>query len=161
MEHYYVKQQLFSWRDRFFVKDQQGRDIYIVEGQLFSWGKKLTIYDMAGRDVLYIEQKLLTWLPAYSLFVQGKEIAVIRKELSFLKPHYRIEGPDWEVKGSFWQHDYQMIDQGRVIADVQKEWFTWGDSYALRVEDEDAGLLALGVMIVIDCVMAAEASSNS
>ena len=161
MTKYYIKQQVFSWSDRFNVKNGEEKDVYVVKGQLFSWGKKITIYDTEGRDVLYIEQKLMSWLPTYSLFVQGHEIAEIKKELTFLKPKYKIHGPDWHVEGSVWQHDYRMMEHGEVVATVQKEWLTWGDSYMLNVKEEEAAVLALGIMIVIDCVMESEAHSSS
>jgi len=160
MERYFIKQQVFSFRDRFNVKDATGRDIYYVEGQLLSWGKKLSIYDMSGREVLYIEQILWNWLPVYSLYVQGQEVAAVKRELSFFRPRYVIDGAGWEVEGAVLQHHYQMLEGSNVIAEVEKEWFTWGDSYGLTVYDDEAALLALGVMIVIDCVVESENSSN-
>ena len=36
---YYIKQKVFSWNDRFTVKDSQGEDVYSIESQIFSWGK--------------------------------------------------------------------------------------------------------------------------
>lgn len=158
MMQYFIKQKVFSWNDQFTVKDAQGRDVYFVEGTVFSLGKKLTVYDAEGNEVLFIEQKLLSWLPTYTLHVQGQIVAQIKKQLTFFKPKYSIEGPEWDVEGSVWQHHYQMLERGTVMAEVEKEWFTWGDSYVLTVQDEEAALLALGIMIVIDCVMEAEAS---
>ncbi|WP_313469050.1 LURP-one-related family protein, partial [Carnobacterium sp.] len=83
------------------------------------------------------------------------------KEFAFLKPHYTIEGPSWQVEGSFWEHDYQIVEKGRVIADISKEWLTWGDTYALNITDEADAVLALGVIIVIDCVIASQRSAAS
>ena len=37
----YIKQKVFSWGDKFTVKDVNGEDRYFVEGEIFSWGKKL------------------------------------------------------------------------------------------------------------------------
>lgn len=34
----YMKQRVFSLRDRFTVKDETGCDRYFIEGELFSWG---------------------------------------------------------------------------------------------------------------------------
>ena len=42
----YIKQKVFSWGDKFTVKDVNGEDRYFVEGEIFSWGKKLHVYDM-------------------------------------------------------------------------------------------------------------------
>ena len=40
----YIKEKVFSWGDKFTVKDASGRDKYVVEGEVFTWGKKLHIY---------------------------------------------------------------------------------------------------------------------
>lgn len=158
--HYSIKQQVFSWRDRFTVKDVAGNDVYFVEGELFSWGKKLSVYNASGNEVLYIQQNLLNWLPNYSLFIDEVEVATVRKELTFFRPSYTIHGLNWEVEGSVWAHDYQIWEDDKLVASINKEWFTWGDSYSLDIQDEAHSLIALGVIIVIDCVMAAEQAAN-
>lgn len=48
----YIKEKVFSWSDKFFVKDDSGRDKYAVEGEVFSWGKKLHVCDMLHRFFL-------------------------------------------------------------------------------------------------------------
>lgn len=160
---YYMKQKVFSWRDRFTIKDERGQDVFFVEGELFSWGKKLNILDVDGIPVLYIQQNIWNWLPNFTLFMHGQEVATVKKEFTFLKPRYSIHGPDWEVEGNFWEHDYQIWENGTLIATISKEWFTWGDSYELDIEDDAHSMLALGIIVTIDCVIAAQnaaASSN-
>ena len=39
----YIKQKVFSWGDKFTVKDATGRDRYYVEGEIFTFGKKLHV----------------------------------------------------------------------------------------------------------------------
>lgn len=158
---YYIKQQLFSWKDRFTVKDARGNDRYFVEGELFSFAKKLRVWNVADEEVLYIEQKLWNWLPTYHLYIDGMEVAQVKKEFTFLRPRYAINGPDWDVEGNVWEHNYTIRENGRVIADVRKEWFTWGDSYVLNIQDEAHAELALGIIIVIDCVLAASQNASS
>ncbi|MGP6146743.1 LURP-one-related/scramblase family protein [Jeotgalibaca sp. A122] len=158
---YYIKQQVFSWRDRFTVKDEKGKDVYFVEGELFSWGKKIDVADASGNVVLHIKQNLWNWLPNYTLFMHGHEVATVKKELSFLKPRYSIFGPDWEVEGNIWEHDYQIWENDALVATITKEWFTWGDSYELDIEDDSNMLLALGIIITIDCVIATQQAASS
>ena len=158
---YYIKQKVFSWRDQFTVKDESGRDAYFVEGELFSWGKKLSVTNTEGQEVLYIQQNVWNFLPNYTLFMYGKEVATVRKEFSFLRPRYTILGPDWEVEGNVWEHNYDIYDGNELIAAINKEWFTWGDSYELDIVDESHSLMALGVIIIIDCVLAAQQNSSS
>lgn len=158
---YYLKQKVFSWNDRFTIKDASGRDAFFVEGELFSWGKKLHVLNPRGEEVLFIQQKLWTWLPTFTLFVDDQEVALVRKELSFLRPRYVIAGPDWDVSGDVWGHDYEIREDGHVLAAIRKQWFSWGDSYELDILDEADSLLALGIILAIDAVLAAQQSQNS
>lgn len=102
----YIKQKVFSWGDKFTVKDEAGRDKYIVEGEVFSWGKKLHVYDMMGHEVAFIAQELFTWMPRYKVCIGSREVAVVRREFSFFTPKYVIDGLGWEVSGSFWELSY-------------------------------------------------------
>ena len=33
----YIKEKVFSWGDKFTVKDEYGNDKYFVQGEVFSW----------------------------------------------------------------------------------------------------------------------------
>ena len=160
----YIKEKVFSWGDKFTVKDAYGEDKYIVEGEVFTFGKKLHVYDRAGREVAFIKQEIWSFLPRYYVFCGDRQIAEIKKEFTFLFPRYTIEGLGWEIDGSFMAHDYQITKQGRKIVTISKEWMTWGDSYELDIADPADELVALAVVIAIDCVTetaSAAASSAS
>ena len=146
----YIRQKVFSWGDRFSVKDRYGNDRYLVEGEILTLGKKLHVYDLLDREVIYIEQELLTLLPRYRLFLNGIETAEIAKEFSFLSPRYRIDGLGWDVEGDFFAHEYSIFRGDELIASISKEWMTWGVTYALHIahpQDEEA---ALAVVLAID-----------
>ncbi len=155
----YIKQKVFSWSDKFTVKDESGQDKYSVEGELFSWGKKLHVYDTDGNETAFIQQKVFSFLPKYFVFVNGQQIAEIVKEFTFLKPRYRIEGLDWDINGNFLAHNYEITKSGRTIVTIRKEWMTWGDSYELDITDPRDETVALAVVLTIDCVMAAAAAA--
>ncbi len=148
----YIKQKVFSWKDRFTVKDDSGVDRYFVEGELFSWGKKLHVLNAFGNEVAFIQQKLWSFMPRYEVYINGRLIAEIKKEITFFKPRYSIEGLNWSVEGDFWDHQYQIIQSGRTVVSIQKEWFTWGDSYALDIASPQDEIYALAVVLAIDCV---------
>ena len=155
----YIKEKVFSWNERFTVKDENGWDKYFVEGEFFSFGKKLHLLDIHGREVALIQQRLFTFLPRYAVSVAGREIAEIRKEFTLFFQRYVIDGLGWQVEGSVWEHNYEIRKNGRLIVRIDKEWFTWGDSYVLDIADPNDELLALAVVLTIDCV--AEANSNN
>ena len=148
----YIKEKVFSWGDKFTVKDSHGEDKYIVEGEVFTFGKKLHVYDRSGREVAFIKQEVWSFLPRYYVFCGDRQIAEIKKEFTFLFPRYTIEGLGWEIDGSFMAHDYQITKRGRKIVTISKEWMTWGDSYELDIADPADELVALAVVIAIDCV---------
>ena len=153
-----INQKIFSWADKFSVKDTYGEEKYFVQGELFSLGRKLHVYDTAGREVAFISQKLMTFLPKYEVYVNERMLCRITKEFSFFKPHYTIDGLDWTVDGDFWDHDYTITEQGRQIATIQKEWFTWGDCYVADIDNSINEIMALAVVLTIDCVLASQNS---
>ena len=69
-----IKQKVFSWTDKFTVKDDQGQDKYYVEGEFLSWGKKLHVYDMNGSEVAFIKQKVWSFLPRYFVFINDMQV---------------------------------------------------------------------------------------
>ena len=155
----YMKEKVFSWNERFTIKDENGWDKYFVEGEFLSLGKKLHLLNINGEEVAFIQQRLLTLMPRFSVSVAGREIAEIRKEFTFFFQRYIIYGLGWEVDGSVWEHRYEIRKNGRLIVRIDKEWFTWGDSYVLEIADPADEILALAVVLTIDCV--AEAGNRN
>ncbi len=153
-----INQKVFSWTDKFSVKDTNGEERYFVEGELFSLGRKLHVYDTSGNEVAYISQKLMTFLPKYDVYVNGRLLCQIIREFSFFKPHYTIDGLDWTVDGDFWDHNYTITERGRSIATIQKEWFTWGDCYVADIDNSINEIMAIAVVLTIDCVLASQNS---
>ncbi len=157
----YIKQKVFSWRDRFNVWDEAGRERWYVEGELFSWGKKLHVTDAQGREAAFIQQKVWSFLPRYHVFVGGVQIAEIVKEFTFLRPRYSIAGLGWQIDGSFWEHDYTITQNGQPIVSIHKQWMTWGDCYELEIFDARNEIPTLAVTLAIDCVLASQAAAAS
>ncbi len=151
----YIKQKVFSWGDKFTVKDEYGNDKYFVQGEVFSWGKKLHVYDSVGREVAFIKQEVWSFLPRFYVFCGDEQIAEIKKEFTFLFQRYSIEGLGWEIEGKLMAHDYEITKNGNLIVSISKEWMTWGDSYELSIVNPEDEIVALAVVLTIDCVMEA------
>ena len=149
----YIKEHIFTWGDKFTVKDEYGNDKYFVEGEIFTLGRKLHVYDRHGCEVAFIKQEHFTFLPTFTVYCGGRYIAEIRKEFSFLFPRYTIDGLGWEIEGRFMAHDYEVTQNGRPIVTIRKEWMTWGDSYELDIADTADEIIALAVVLTIDCVV--------
>ena len=157
----YIRQKVFSWGDRFTVKDAAGRDRYVVQGEVFSLGKKLHVYDANGTEAALIQQKLFSFLPRFFVYIGGRQAAEIVKEFSLLFPRYRVDGPGWSVDGQFLAHEYEIRQGSRTVATISKQWMTWGDSYELDIVNPADEVMALAVVLAIDAVMDANSGASA
>ena len=158
---FYIKEKVFSWGDKFTVKDEYGNDKYYVQGEVFSWGKKLHVYDMTGNEVAFIKQKVWSFLPRFYVFCNNVQVAEIKKEFSFIFPKYSVAGLGWEIEGRFMAHDYEIKKGSRTIVSISKEWMTWGDSYELDIANPEDEIVSLAVVLTIDCVTEASAGATA
>ena len=150
----YIKQQVFSWTDRFFIKDEYENDRFYAEGEFFSWGKKLHIYDLTGNEVAFIKQKVLSWMPCYTIEIGGQAVCEVKQEFTFFKQEFSFNGLPWKIEGDFWAHEYTLHDGYKSIMQMSKHWFTWGDSYELTIHEPQNELIGLCAALAIDCAVA-------
>lgn len=152
----YIKQRVFSWRDRFSVLDEQGNPCYYVEGELFSLGKRLHVWNSQGEEVLTIVQKPWRLLLTYQVSIGGNPMGEIRKEFTILFSKYVWSALGLTADGKFLGHEYAISRGNRKVADISKAYMSWGDSYELEVGSPGDELAALAMVLAIDCALAAD-----
>lgn len=160
MSKYYINQK-FSFRDRFTVKNEDLEDVFYAEGEFFSFGKKIRLHTMDGDEVLYIKQKVLSLLSRYEFYIGNEKISEMKQEFTFFKKKYNIITPDWKITGDIWDYNYEIREGNRVIAKINKKWFSFMDAYEIEVYEEDYLELILGVVIVIDAETDASKKANA
>ena len=156
----YIKQKMFSWRDKFAVKGEDELDRWLAQGEIFTLGRKLHVCSADGKEVAFIRQKLLSFLPRYYIQIGGEEYEFV-KEFTFLRQKYAIRNLDWVVDGNFMAHDYAVTDSRGEVMRISKAWLTWGDFYELNIADPQNELLCLCVALAIDCINADAAGTAS
>ena len=162
MKKLFMKQNILSNLDKFTVKNGAEVDCYQIHGDnLQVGGKKLHIEDMSGNELAMVQQKLLALMPKFFVSKNGEQVAEIKKKMALFKAKYIVEGPGWDVKGSILDHDYTILDGGREVVRLHKAWLSWGDSYEIDISDGTDEVLALAVVLAIDCVQAAQAEAAS
>jgi uncharacterized protein YxjI len=149
----YIKQKVFSFRDKFSVLDESGQERYFAKGKIFTLGKKLHICDSEGNEMAFIRQKLMTIMPKYTIEIGGNAFELV-KEFTLLNQSFYIKNTNCVIKGDFWSHEYEIFDSstGMPIARVSKKWLTWGDSYEIDIFDDRNELFALCVVLAIDSI---------
>ncbi|MFS0863135.1 LURP-one-related/scramblase family protein [Fredinandcohnia sp. 179-A 10B2 NHS] len=161
MKQLYIKQKVFSLSGKFTVKDQQEKDIYYVEGSFMKIPKTFSIMNIQREEVALITKKVFSFLPTFYVEVKGRGVVIIKKEMSFLKARYSIEAAGLEVRGNWWDMDFQVLRNGNIVGMVSKEWFTWGDSYKVQIVDEEMETVIISLVVAIDCVKADQAAASS
>lgn len=151
---YVVKQKIFSLTDSFSIKDENGNNVLMVQRQFLSFGKKLRIFDLSGNELCYIEQQVFRFMPEYNIYIGGQLVANVKKKFNLLKNDFVINSPgaQFYVEGNFFGHDFNIIQGGRIIARISKEYFTFGDTYGVEIDDDQDQLMGLALAIVIDMV---------
>ena len=154
----YMKQKVFSLKDRFTIINEYGEVCYTAEGEFWTFLKRLHIYDHEGNEAACLQQ-VFSFMPKYEVIVNNHMIAVVKKKFSFPRSEYEIEGLDWHVDGGWHEHEYEITNDSRVMVSVHKEWMSWGDSYEIDVKDPLDEVNALAVVLAIDAVLAAQAAA--
>lgn len=148
----YIKQRIFSLKDKYNVYYESGEPVYSVEGELFSWGAKIHLYDLNGSELYYIKQKVLTFLPEYEIYTGDSFCARVKKELSFFTPRLNVQSSygDFEIVGSFMEMDFDIQRDGQIFGQIHKQWLSWGDTYCLTVEKPADAAFFTSLVIAID-----------
>ena len=82
----------------------------------------------------------------------GEEyVGCISRKFAFFKPKYEIDCYGWQIEGTFFEWDYDIVDgAGQNIASISKELFNWTDTYVIDVKEPKNALCALMLTLAID-----------
>lgn len=159
-----LKEKKFSLTDDYRVYDEADKLVYRVKGSFFSWGDNLSFEDSEANERLVIDQKKIALRPTYIVYRGGKKIAKIKKKIGLLKQRLEIDlpgGKDYKVKGNFLDKEFDFYRGRNKVAEVSRAWFSWNDTYGLRVEEAEDYELILATVIVIDLLMQAEEDKDA
>lgn len=145
----YIKQAVFTLGESFTVKDENGFDVFYVKGSFLSIPKSFKIYDVNQNQVASIDRHLITFLGGYDIKTNNESVTLLRQMALFTQA-YKIKGIDWKLRGDFLNFNYQVVSGNRLIMQLKKHWFTWGDSYELNIVDDNDAILALCIAICVD-----------
>ncbi|AWE07426.1 hypothetical protein DCE79_08595 [Lysinibacillus sp. 2017] len=159
MKKLYMKQKIMSLRGKFMVMDEQQNDVYTIEGSFMQIPKSYTIFNTKRDEVAVISKKVFSWLPKFFVEVDGREVLTIKKDFTFFKASYSIDAAGIDVRGNWWDMNFEVYQNGEVIGQVSKKWLSWGDSYEVQVLNEDMEAIIIAIVVAIDCVKADQATA--
>lgn len=161
MKKLYIKQKVFSLGEKFTVLDEGGNVQYAVEGSFLRIPKTFTIKNSDDQVISEITKKTFSLLPKFFVEIDGEEEVTIAKELTLFKPRYTISAKAIDVQGDWWDMDFEVQKNDEKVAEINKRWLSWGDTYEVAVFNEKLEELIISLVIAIDCVKADEAAAAS
>lgn len=161
MRTLYMKEEVFSLRGRFTIKDADGHDLYFIEGSFMRFPKSFAIKNVNDEFIATVTKQMFSFLPKFFVEVEGRRLLTISKEFTFFKPKYTIAGTGIDVQGDWWDMDFEVTKDGQSIGSVEKKWFSWGDSYVIQVAEPEWEYLLISIVVAIDCAKADQAAASS
>lgn len=153
---FYIKQKVFSLKDKFTIMDEAQNVRYEVKGKFMSIKNKLELADKDGVTLLRSERKVFSFMPTYYIYdSRNQELAMVKRIFGF-KPKFnlRVLHNDYYVDGSFYGHSFGVYDnRNNLVASISKKYISWGDTYEIDVQDENNLEVLLFMVIIIDQVV--------
>jgi uncharacterized protein YxjI len=159
----YVNEKLFSFHNRFYVKDESDKDIYEISSKIISLGDKTTINDMEGNKVAYIEQEILHLTPHYNVYISDILEFQIIKKFQLFKNDYTLSN-EYRVEGNFFMLDFKVFDDNNnQIGSIKRKFISIGDKYEIEINDISKKEIVLAIIVAItnDVNRSQNTSNNS
>jgi uncharacterized protein YxjI len=150
-----LKERIFSLRESYYIRNEQGDTLLEVTGQLISLRDKLTLRDRQGDVVATITKHLIALRPTYTIARPGQPDATVKKDfINILREGFSVDMagglPDLRIQGDIFEHNYTITRQGAPVAQASKKWISLRDSYVVDVAEGEDAVLLLACAIVVD-----------
>jgi len=151
---YQMRQKLIAFGDDFYIENEAGQRVFKVDGKVLRVRDTLKFKDMRGNVLCQIQERMLRIKDVMAIEDgQGNKIAEVKKALiTPLRDRWTVkirDGADLDVQGNILDHEYEIKEGRRKVAQVSKKWFRVRDTYGVEVapDQEDAVILAVTVAL--------------
>lgn len=144
----YVNEKIISIHNRYFIKDESGKDILEISNIIKPSNFRTSIYDLNGNELAYIKREFHL-MPKYNVFINNNFEYSINKQFQLLKSNYVLSN-NYRVDGQFLSHNFTIYNaKNEKVAEIFREYFTIGDRYTIDIIDEKDYLLILTIIVAI------------
>lgn len=152
----YIRQRVFTMRDKYNITDAMENPVYQVEGEWFSFGARLHLYNLAGQELYRVERELFHFMPRYTLFRGDMPVASIKKNFTLFGHSLSVDSQygHFEIEGSVFGWEFQILRDRAFMARIDKAFLSWGDAYELDISDQvpDPAFVCALVIAIDNCV---------
>jgi uncharacterized protein YxjI len=149
-----LRERMMSVGDDYWIEDHQGHRAFKVNGKALHIRDTWHLEDAEGREVATIREKKLSVRNTITIEFGGRT-ATVKKALVGLHDRFNVEverGGELKVHGSIADHKYKVERDGKVIAEVSKDWFRVRDTYGVEIREPRDTVLLLAVTVAVDAL---------
>lgn len=146
----YMRQKVFTIRDKYSICDLDETPVYYVKGNITGLGFSIQYAD--GSDIMTIKKKLVAITPEYTLFEGNENIGHIKKKIKLGRAEIQgeVKGQPIMIKGDMVGHSFNIFLNGKAVGNVDTARLTWGDCYSIEVLDESVKDLVVTIAVICD-----------
>ena len=152
MKRYIFKEKFFKITDKYWIKDEEGKDSFYLDQDFTFMGYRAAVYGPDRQRLFRIEKKILSLLPKFFVdFEDGSEM-VVNQRFTLLRKSIDVE-TDFgtiKLKGSIWDYNFVITLDGKKIGEVNRRFISLTDHYVLTVYDEDYTLAMIALVICLN-----------
>ncbi len=152
---YQMRQKMVSIGDDYWIEDDAGDRVFRVNGKAMRLRNTLDLEDPHGTKICQIQTRVMHIRDSMAIEnPDGERLALVHKALiSPLRERWKVDlagDREWKVQGNVVDHEYEIEDDGRKIAEVSKKWFRVRDTYGVEIAPETNTALVLAVTVAVD-----------
>lgn len=152
---YQMREKLVSFGDDYYIKNEAGKNVFKVDGKVLRVRDFLQIKDLQGNVQCQVQERMLTIKDSMAIEdAQGKEVARVKKALiTPLRDRWTVkikDGPDLDVQGNILDHEYEIKEGRRKVAQVSKKWFRVRDTYGVEIAPDQEDVIILAITVALD-----------
>jgi len=152
---YQMRQKLIAFGDDFYIENEAGQRVFKVDGKVLRVRDTLVFKDMQGNKLCQIQERMLRIKDVMAIEDgNGTKVAEVKKALiTPLRDRWTVKirnGPDLDVQGNILDHEYEIKEGRRKVAQVSKKWFRIRDTYGVEVAPDQEDVIILAVTVALD-----------
>jgi uncharacterized protein YxjI len=152
---YQMREKLVAFGDDYYIHNEAGKKVFKVDGKVLRVRDTLKFKDLRGNVLCQIQERMLRIKDVMAIEDgSGKKVAEVKKALiTPLRDRWTVKirsGPDLEVQGNILDHEYEITEGRRKVAQVSKKWFRVRDTYGVEIAPDQEDILILAVTVALD-----------
>ncbi|UJR25478.1 hypothetical protein I4U23_006824 [Adineta vaga] len=151
---YQLQQKVLTLGSSYTVKDDKQNAVYKIGFKQFGLGKHLQLTDVSGQKEYYAIKHILNplGLAKYEIRQNNQVVADVKRKRNLIggkKFSVKSKFGEYKIEGNFRSREFKIKKDHHLVATISKKFFSIGDKYGVKIEQnqDDAFILALAIVV--------------